>query len=57
MLADALYEVTGRRLSLAFALGTNGESEARHEPEEPAGEERILEMLTETLDAREREQE
>jgi DNA polymerase-3 subunit gamma/tau len=57
MLADALYEVTGRRLSLAFALGANGETHVRREPEGPAGEEKILELLTETLDAREREDE
>jgi hypothetical protein len=45
--------VTGRRLELAFELG-----EARDVPateEEPAGEERILELLKETFDARERE--
>ena len=53
LLADALYDVTGRRLELAFELG-----EAREAPpadEEPAGEERILELLKETFDARERE--
>jgi DNA polymerase-3 subunit gamma/tau len=53
LLADALYDVTGRRLELAFELG-----EARDAPaaeEEPAGEERILELLKETFDARERE--
>jgi DNA polymerase III subunit gamma/tau len=53
LLADALYDVTGRRLELVFALG-----EAREAPaadEEPAGEERILELLKETFDARERE--
>jgi DNA polymerase-3 subunit gamma/tau len=52
-LADALYDVTGRRLELVFELG-----EAREAPaadEEPAGEERVLELLKETLDARERE--
>ena len=54
LLADALYEVTGRRLALAFALGANGETEHTQEPEGPAGEDRILELLTETLDARER---
>ena len=53
MLADTLYEVTGRRLALAFAIGEDGE-EADHEPEGPAGEERILELMKETLDARER---
>jgi len=53
LLAEALYDVTGRRLELVFALG-----EAREAPavdEEPAGEERIYELLQETLDARERE--
>jgi hypothetical protein len=57
MLADALYEVTGRRLGLAFAVGDNGETEvAAPRTEEPAGEERILELLSEKLDAREREE-
>jgi DNA polymerase III subunit gamma/tau len=55
LLAEALYEVTGRRLALAFAVGANGESDEHEEHEGPAGEERILELLTETLDARERE--
>ena len=53
LLADALYDVTGRRLELVFELG-----EAREAPaadEEPAGEEQILELLKETFDARERE--
>jgi DNA polymerase III subunit gamma/tau len=52
-LAEALYDVTGRRLELAFELG-----EAREAPaadEEPAGEETILELIKETFDARERE--
>ena len=53
LLADALYDVTGRRLELAFELG-----EARETPatdEEPAGEDKILELLKETFDAQERE--
>jgi DNA polymerase-3 subunit gamma/tau len=54
VLADALYDVTGRRLAVAFALGERGGEEAS-EPEGPAGEERILELLKETFDARERE--
>jgi DNA polymerase III subunit gamma/tau len=51
LLAEALYEVTGRRLGLAFAEG-----EARHEAledDEPPGEEHILELVRETFDARE----
>jgi hypothetical protein len=54
LLAEALYEVTGRHLGLAFAEG-----EARHAPdedEEPAGEENILELVKETFDAHEREE-
>ncbi len=53
LLADALYEVTGRHLGVAFAEG-----EARADTvddQEPAGEERILELVKETLDAHERE--
>jgi DNA polymerase-3 subunit gamma/tau len=53
LLADALYDVTGRRLELAFELGEAREAPAAEE--EPAGEERILELLKETFDARERE--
>jgi hypothetical protein len=56
LLADALYEVTGRRLALEFAVGENG-GESEPEPdEEPAGEERILELMKEKLDAREVEE-
>src|SRR5207253_546021 len=52
LLEEALYEVTGRHLGLAFA---EGEARAEHpEDDEPPGEERILELVKETLDARER---
>ena len=54
LLADALYDVTGRRLELVFELGEARESAAATE-EEPAGEERILELLKETFDAQERD--
>ena len=53
LLVDALYDVTGRRLELAFELGEAREPQAADE--EPAGEEKILELLKETFDARERE--
>ena len=53
LLADALYDVTGRRLDLVFELGEPREAPAADD--EPAGEERILELLKETFDARERE--
>jgi DNA polymerase-3 subunit gamma/tau len=52
LLADALYDVTGRRLELVFALG-----EAREAPaaEEPPGEEEFLAQFQQTFDTRERE--
>jgi DNA polymerase III subunit gamma/tau len=53
LLAEALYEVTGRHLGLAFAEGD--ERAVEHEDEGPAGEEKILELVKEKLDARERE--
>jgi DNA polymerase-3 subunit gamma/tau len=52
VLADALYDVTGRRLDVAFALGEGGDEGP--EADEPVGEERFLELLKETFDARER---
>jgi DNA polymerase-3 subunit gamma/tau len=54
LLAEALYEVTGRQLGIAFAEG-EARPEPGHEDEEAPGEERILELVKETLDARERE--
>jgi hypothetical protein len=53
LLADALYEVTGRRLGVAFAEGEARDSTT--EDDEPPGEEHILELVKETFDARERE--
>jgi DNA polymerase III subunit gamma/tau len=54
LLADALYEVTGRRLGLAFAEGERAAEDDAAE-DEPPGEEHILELVKETFDARERE--
>jgi len=54
LLAEALYEVTGRHLGLAFAEGEARPDQA-DEDEEPPGEEKILELVKETLDAHERE--
>jgi hypothetical protein len=51
LLADALYEVTGRRLALAFELGENGGD--AEEDEAPAGEEDLVSLIKETFDARE----
>jgi DNA polymerase-3 subunit gamma/tau len=55
LLADALYEVTGRRLALAFELGANGEDGEPAE-EEPAGEDDLVSLIKETFDAREVEE-
>jgi DNA polymerase III subunit gamma/tau len=54
LLADALYEVTGRHLGLAFAEGEARGGDA-DESDEPPGEDKILELVKETLDARERD--
>jgi DNA polymerase III subunit gamma/tau len=54
MLREALYEVTGRKLALAFAVGDGEESGDEAEDEGPAGEEKFLELMKETFDARER---
>jgi hypothetical protein len=45
--------VTGRHLGLAFAEGEARQDEL--ELDDPAGEEKILELVKETLDAHERE--
>ncbi len=52
LLKEALYEVTGRRLSVEFTVGEDG-GETEEPDEEPAGEERILELMKQTFDARE----
>ena len=52
LLADALYEVTGRKLALDFAVGENGGDEPEID-EEPAGEERIVQLMKDELDAHE----
>ena len=55
LLEEALYEVTGRKLGLAFAEGEGRGDTDDDEDDEPPGEEKILELVKETLDARERE--
>ena len=55
LLVDALYEVTGRRLALAFAVGERSRGARR--AEEPLGEDEILELVKETFDARELKEE
>jgi DNA polymerase-3 subunit gamma/tau len=48
LLRDALYEVTGRRLALAFAEGENGHED---DEERPASEEDLLALVRDTFDA------
>jgi DNA polymerase III subunit gamma/tau len=52
LLAEALYEVTGRKLALDFAVGENGGDEPAQE-EQPAGEEEIVQLMKDTFDAHE----
>jgi DNA polymerase III subunit gamma/tau len=55
LLQDALFEVTGRRLALAFELGEHG-PEADEEERQPHTEDEFYEFVKETLDAREVEE-
>jgi hypothetical protein len=52
LLAEVLYEVTGRRLTLAFAVG-EGELEEVEDDEGPVSEEDIISLMKTTFDARE----
>jgi DNA polymerase-3 subunit gamma/tau len=54
LLRDALYEVTGRRLELSFTTGERLAKE-KPEPERPASEEEIVELMKTTFDAQELE--
>ena len=56
LLEEALYEITGRHLELAFEVGENG-GEGDPAPEEPASEDEIIELMKGTFDAREVEPE
>jgi DNA polymerase-3 subunit gamma/tau len=56
LLAEALYEVTGRKLALDFAVGENG-GDHPEEDEEPAGEDQFIQLMKDQLDAREVERE
>ncbi len=54
MLRDALYEVTGRKLAVDFALGEEGHD---HEDDDaPSTEEDVVELMKSTFDARELDQ-
>jgi DNA polymerase-3 subunit gamma/tau len=52
LLEEALYEITGRHLSLTFEVGENGD-EGAPEEEQPASEEEIIELMKGTFDAHE----
>jgi DNA polymerase III subunit gamma/tau len=52
LLRDALYEVTGRKLGVVFALGESVESS---DEEKHVSEEDVLELMKSTFDARELE--
>jgi DNA polymerase-3 subunit gamma/tau len=51
LLADALYEVTGRRFAVAFEVGENGEAEPQEQRQ--LSEEELVDQLKQTFDARE----
>jgi DNA polymerase-3 subunit gamma/tau len=51
MLREALYEVTGRKLAVDFALGERGHEHP--EDDAPATEEDVVELMKSTFDARE----
>jgi hypothetical protein len=52
-LGEALYEVTGRRLEVVFAEGESPRHAEGAEPERPATEDEIVELVKSTFDARE----
>ena len=52
LLAEALYEVTGRKLALDFAVGENGGEEPAQD-DQPAGEDEIVQLMKDTFDAHE----
>jgi DNA polymerase-3 subunit gamma/tau len=54
LLQDALYEVTGRRLEVAFKTGERAEPE-KQDPDRPVSEEEIVELMKTTFDAQELE--
>jgi DNA polymerase III subunit gamma/tau len=53
LLEEALYEVTGRHLELAFEVGENGGETEAEADEQPVTEEQIIELMKGTFDARE----
>jgi DNA polymerase-3 subunit gamma/tau len=56
MLRDALYEVTGRKLAVDFALGERAHEHSGGDDDAPATEEDVVELMKSTFDARELEE-
>jgi DNA polymerase III subunit gamma/tau len=56
LLADVLYEVTGRRLTLAFSIGEGEAEDDADEEDAPVTEEEIISLMKSTFDAREVDQ-
>src|SRR4051794_411755 len=52
-LRDALYEVTGRKLGVAFALGEGSSCHDTAAHDEPVSEDELFELMKQTFDARE----
>jgi hypothetical protein len=52
LLAEILFEITGRRLKPAFVVG-EGEAEEAESEEGPISEEDIISLMKSTFDARE----
>jgi DNA polymerase-3 subunit gamma/tau len=55
LLQDALYEVTGRRLAVAFEVGEH-DGEAEESEESPPTEDELYQLVKETFDARDVEE-
>jgi DNA polymerase III gamma/tau subunit len=53
LLAEVLYEVTGHKLALAFAVGEGDADAGEAEADGPASEEDIISLMKTTFDARE----
>ncbi|MBD0330505.1 MAG: DNA polymerase III subunit gamma/tau [Thermoleophilia bacterium] len=53
LLQDALYDVTGRRLAISFAVGADDADAAGEQDDAPTSERDLYELVKETFDARE----
>jgi DNA polymerase III subunit gamma/tau len=56
LLRDALYELTGRKLAVAFAEGAHGGRDLPGDDTPVAGEDELYELMKETFDARDVEE-